>query len=169
MNTFIPLPTFAKDIILLISTGGLLVTLILLIKMRKALHYERYKRTVPLLMIKSSGDGFILENTSECLANHIHIQDIPMTLDYDFKKDIRLTFAPIDALLPHEEKPLTYQAYDGEHKIPREKNNKLFARLSHQAFNWHILYDNLAGIPFTATIEKTKEQFTLKETRPSNE
>ncbi|MCK5581057.1 MAG: hypothetical protein KAJ18_07260 [Candidatus Omnitrophica bacterium] len=167
----IPLPDLAKDITIISLLVGIFTCMAVIQNLKKALHIEKHKRTVPLLAIKISDyEGcFLLKNTSQCPAKNIRVQDINITVDYDFKKDITLTFPSIPDLNPDEEKPLIYQAYDGRHKIPPEKNKEFFALLSNQTFSWNFHYSNLEGIPFTAIIEQTKNQFHLKETRATKE
>ncbi len=86
---------FIISLALLVLVSGLLAaSLKRIAQLKKALIKERDRNKVPVLTFCLDRDKqeFTLINDGTCTAKDIRIEDLTVTLDYQFKKTVRLAF-----------------------------------------------------------------------------
>ncbi len=157
------------QMILALLVGGMLISSrIRIAQLKQALRLEKDRNKVPVLTfsIDPAQQLMVLINEGSCTAKDIVIEDLPVTLDYQFKKTVRLSFTPIPALHPTQNTPLAYTIHEGEYNITKEVADSFFGHLLTASFEACLKYANFQNIYFSAILQCTKGHVRIAEIKP---
>ena len=154
--------------LLVLVSGLLLASLRRIAQLKHALAQEKDRNKVPVLTFCLDTDGQALQllNDGSCTAKDIRIQDFSVTLDYQFKKTVRLVFQPVPVLHPTQSTVLKYTIHEGPYEITREVGDSFFAHLRTCAFEANVQYANFQNISFCEIIDCASGSFTIREIKP---
>ena len=108
------------ELIIYLELGaiGILIVALLIARskikrLQALLEEEKKKRTFPLLVFSINRDELkaYLKNESYCYAKHVQIDDIDLTVDYGYKKTLKLRFDPILMLKPNQIQSFEFFVY----------------------------------------------------------
>ncbi|HPB67942.1 MAG TPA: hypothetical protein PLT76_07805 [Candidatus Omnitrophota bacterium] len=161
-------PLIISVALLVLVSGLLAASLKRIAQLKQALVKEKDRNKVPVLTFCLDMDeqDFKLVNDGTCTAKDIQIEDLPVTLDYQFKKTVRLAFEPIAVLHPTQAIPLKPSIHEGPYDITREVENGFFAHLKGCTFEARIQYSNFRNIRFREIIDGAVGCFKIREITP---
>jgi len=125
---------------------------------------EEAARPYLTFSFENEGNVLALKNVGSAPAREITIDDMPLTLKWDFPKTVTMKFQPIDVLSPSQAAPLNFTAYDGgyEMKIAPEGFLPHFKGGSYEAIVHYATWHNER---WTSVLVKDGQKFSIKETR----
>ena len=161
-------PLMISVVLLVLVSGLLIASLKRITQLKRALAREQDRNKVPVLTLSLDTDNqaLCLTNDGACTAKDIVIKDCPVTLDYQFKKTVRLVFGPVAVLHPTQSTVLRYTIHEGPYNITRELADSFFAHLKTGAFETCVHCSNFQNITFREMISCSSGVFTIREIRP---
>ncbi|HLF19048.1 MAG TPA: hypothetical protein VI749_09215 [Candidatus Omnitrophota bacterium] len=158
---------------LILGAAGMLVAVVfvLLAKIRtlkKLLAEEKRKRTFPLLTFEVDRENLkaYLKNESYCYAKDVKIDDLPITVDYGFKKELILKFEPLVLLRPNGRMELEYKVFDNNFDVTAGSPGSLVLQFHDNPFKMRLHYKNLEEEHFESTIVWDINQYVVKDVNP---
>ena len=130
---------------------------------------EKRKRTYPLLTFEVDRSKLkaYLKNESYCYAKDVHIDDMTITADYGFKKDLHLKFDPIVLLRPGGVTELEYKVFDNGFDVTTQSPDSLVLQFKDSpSFKIHMRFKNLEEEGFESTVAWQESQYVVKEVKP---
>jgi len=130
---------------------------------------EKRKRTYPLLTFEVDRSKLkaYLKNESYCYAKDVQIDDMVLTADYGFKKDLNLKFDPIVLLRPGGSTELEYKVFDNGFDVTTQSPDSLVLQFKDSpSFKMHMRYKNLEEEGFESTVAWQENQYVVKDLKP---
>ena len=164
------IPFMMSAALLVLVCGLLASSLKRIAQLKQALAREQDRNKVPVLTFTVDMDDQALRlvNDGSCTAKDIRIKEFPVTLDYQFKKTVRLVFQPVPVLHPTQSTVLKYTIHEGSYDITREVQDSFFAHLKTCVFEANVLYANFQNITFSEVIDCAAGSFTIREIKPAD-
>ena len=130
---------------------------------------EKRKRTYPLITFdidRGKLKAFV-KNESYCYAKDLQIDDMVLTADYGFKKDLQLKFAPVLLLRPGGQMELEFKVFDNGFDVTAQTPNSLVLQFKDSpSFKMRMKYKNLEEDAFESTIAWQETQYIVKDVKP---
>jgi len=139
--------------------------------LRALIDKERKKRTFPLLIFRVDQENLksYLKNESYCYAKHVIIDDLNLTVEYGFKKNLLLRFDPINLLKPNQELELSYRVFDNDFDVTPGSPDSLVLQFHDNPFTMNLRYENLEAEKFASTIVWDTDEYVVKEVHSLDE
>lgn len=159
---------FSQDEIILILSVALCFCLLVILLLWRALSREIKKRVTPSLTFEFDPHdlGLYLKNDGSCGIRDIRIGEIDLNVEAGFTKVLRMSFEPVDMLMPGKSMRLKYRLFDKGQEIPPSVSKQVSAYLSAGTFAGPIFCKNADGIRFELSVVKRKEGFFLMNVKP---
>jgi hypothetical protein len=156
---YIALGLFAMLAVILANAGAKIRSL------RKLLEEERRKRTFPMLVFRVDKTDLkaYLKNESYCYAKQISFDDLDLTVEYGFKKKLKLRFDAIAMLKPGQEVRLTYRVFDNDFDVTPQSPDSLVLQFHDNPFTMQLGFENLENEKFRSTIVWQDGDYVVKE------
>jgi hypothetical protein len=155
-----------KDLVIVLLIFSVMGLVWKIRELQRTLEVERRKRTTPLLTLEvNTGDdfGIFLINDSYCYARNIRIDDLDVTVDYGFKKLIRLKFDTMETLKPNGRTRLYYRVFDGEFDTTATDAKNILNHFQDAPVQMRLYFENLESAPFASTIISENGKYFVKE------
>lgn len=129
---------------------------------------EKNKQNVPVLKLSIDENtlDFCLRNDSSCGAKDIVIENLSLTMKYEFVKVLMLKFDNIPILNSGEQAVIKFRAYDGEFEMHGIDPKNLTTHLLGGKFEMILHFQNFRGILFRQALIKVPGQNILQEVLP---
>ncbi len=162
---------FTCNLTILVLGVSLVLALVWVMLLRRSLRRERRRQFFPFLgMYFDDGlMGFYLVNESQHPARSVVIEDIPVTVDYGFKKHLLLKFEAIDLLKPGETMKLDYRVWEGDAPFAEGVSEDLAGQLTASLQEVRIHYRNLSRAGFRAVLSKQGKRLVIDRIIPDKQ
>ncbi len=157
-----------KDLIIISLILALIFCIFKIFWLRRCMRKEMHKRLIPLLNLEINREelALYLKNESFCMAKNIRIDNVKVSLKYDYAKTLLVQFQDIDSLNPAQKEKLKYRVFDGPRELHGVIADNLVAHLLNASFQTRITCYNIENMRFQIIIEKENGHFNVKQARP---
>lgn len=127
-----------------------------IVKLKKRVEEEQYKRLTPFLNFAIDRDQLALRivNEGDALAQHITIEDVTTVVDVGFQKQLILRFQPINQLKPGESALLNIAIFENDQPLPPAMLKQIGGVLLSSSFKAYIHCQNMHAISFCTELIK---------------